>query len=69
MNLDEKICNAAEKKDSYIESQQATLDVCEMVINNRHAFPADQVAKAEKLKAETLDRIRMREKILAEGRE
>lgn len=65
--LDERIRDAAEQKDSYLESQQATLDVCNMVINNRHAFPADQIEKAEKLKAETLERIRKREKILVDG--
>lgn len=66
--LADRIHDAAERKDSYIESQRATLDVCNMVINNRHVFPADQVQKAEKLKTETLERIQMREKILAEGR-
>lgn len=67
--LVDRIHDAASKKDGYIESQLATLDVCDLVLDNRFAFPADQVAKAEKLKAETLDRIQKREKILASGRE
>lgn len=56
------------QKDSYLKSLQATLDVCDMIMNNRHAFPTDQVAKAEKLKMETLENIRKRESIPFERR-
>ena len=37
------------------EDQQAILDVCNMVINNRHVFPEDQVKKAEELRGATLN--------------
>lgn len=66
--LDERLRDAADWKDSYLEGLQATLDVCNMVINNHFAFPADQVKKAEKLKGETLKNIQKREGILLDRR-
>lgn len=45
-------------KNNNIEDQQAVLDVCNMVINNRHVFPDDQVKKAEELREATLTLIK-----------
>lgn len=56
------------QKDSYLESLRTTMEMCDMILNSRHAFPADQVAKAEKLKIETLENIRKREAIPFERR-
>ena len=53
-------------KDSYMEDQQAMLDVCEMIINNRHAFSAKEVEKAEQIRIETLENIKKREQALKE---
>lgn len=54
--------------DSYIEDQQAMLEVCEMIINNRHAFPAKEVEKAERIRVKTLENIKKREQVLKEQR-
>ncbi len=55
-----------EPRDEYLNSLLATLDVCKMVINNRHVFPADQVNTAEKLRRETLTNIEKRKKLLGD---
>lgn len=63
--INEKIKNAAEeKKDSYLESQYATLELCELAIQNKAVLSDEHVAKAEKLKEETIKNIKLRESIL-----
>ena len=62
--LDAKIVHADERrtpKDTYLESQRATLEAAELML--KHGTP-EQKAAAEKLKATTLKNIKKREKIL-----
>ena len=49
-------------KNNTSDDQQAILDVCNMVISNAHVFSADDVSKAEKLFAETKEKIIKHEK-------
>jgi len=68
--LDAKIVHADERrvtKDTYLESQRATLEACDLVLQNKSAFPAHQIARAEQIKAETLKNIKKREQILRDG--
>lgn len=65
MSIDQKISEASSRvKDTYLESLQATLEMCDIVLQNKAAFPADQIAKTKKLKKETLENIKKRESIL-----
>lgn len=68
-SVDKKIENAKkEVKDTYLESMYATIETCDLVIQNSQIFSDDKVLKAKKLREETLGYIKKREAIPMEQR-
>lgn len=62
--LNEKIKEAASKKDTYLESLYSTIEMCDLVIQNAQVFANDRVEQARKLRRETEENIRKREAVL-----
>lgn len=63
-SLDQQIREADKKKDTYLQSLQDTVEMCDLVIQNRQVLGEDKVQQAIKLKAETEERIQKRCKVL-----
>ena len=55
-------------KDTYLESLYSTLEMCDLVLQNRTSFTVDRVERVEKLRQETQEWIRKREAIPSEQR-
>lgn len=67
-NLNSKMSDAKKRvTDSYLESQYATLEACDLVLQNKAGFSDQQIARAEQIKAATLKNIEKRTKILKDG--
>ena len=68
--LDTKMADAAERttKDTYLESLLATLEACDLVLQNKTAFSEQQIARAEQLRAEAQKNIEKRLAIPMERR-
>lgn len=66
--LDEKIEAAATKKDTYLESLKASIEMCELVLEHPEAFEHEQLEKARKVLKETQENVAKREAIPFEQR-
>lgn len=51
------------QKDTYLKSLCSTLEVCDLVLQNKGTFTQEQIQKAEQLKKETEKNIQARESI------
>lgn len=51
------------QKDTYLQSLHSTIEVCDLVLQNKGAFTQEQIQKAEQLKKETEKNIQARESI------
>lgn len=56
------------EKDTYLESLYTTLEMCDLVLQNKSKFPKEQVERAEQIKLETEGFIKKRESIPMEQR-
>lgn len=54
--------------DEYLEGLRSTLELCDLVLQNEHAFSTEQIEKARKLKKDTQVNIEKREAIPFEKR-
>lgn len=66
--LDEKIKDAKETRDKYLEGLYETIKMCDLVLQNAQAFSTERVQSAQKLRKETEEYIRKREAIPLERR-